>query len=113
MSVLENVLREEKERAQRILSGYENMLEKLPKGSICIMKIHNSSFVYRKYRTGKKVVSEYIGPLSSQKSQEAIELCDEYKRIKHNIVIAKQELSQISRAVKIYDRQRKTNKQNH
>ena len=108
MSVFEGVIREEIERLSKNILAYKELLKSLPRGSLFIRKDYNSYFVYRRKREGNKVVSEYLGPLESDKAQEEINKSNEYKRIKNNIRIAQEELAELKRAVKIYDRKWKT-----
>ena len=108
MSVFEGVLREEIERLESNIFSYKQMLEKLPKGSIFIRKDYNSYFVYRKRREGKKIISEYLGPLDSLDAQDGINKYNEYRRIRNNIQLAQKELCELKKAIKIYDRKRTT-----
>ncbi len=103
MSVLQNVLLEEIQRLEKNIKAYETMLSQLPRGTIFIKPIGNSSFVYRKRKEGKKVISEYLGNIRSNKVDKEIEASKEYKRIKNNLSIAKRELEKIRRAYKAYD----------
>ena len=107
MSVFEGVIREEIERVKSNIFSYKKMLEKLPKGSIFIQKKYHSYFVYRKHRENDKIISDYIGPLESLNAQAEIDKSNEYRRIKKNIKIAEEELNELEKAVKVYDRQRK------
>lgn len=106
MSVFEGVIREEVERLSSNIAIYEEKLANLPRGSLFIRKNGNSYFAYRKRRDGKKIISIYLGQLDSEKAQEEIDKSNEYKRIKQNLKIAKQELNELKRAIKIYDRKR-------
>ena len=112
MSVFEGVIREEIERLSKNILAYKKLLEELPKGSLFIRKDYNSYFVYRRKRQGNKIVSEYLGPLESYKVQEEINKSNEYKRIKNNIKIAEEELKELKKAIKVYDRKQKTLKWN-
>ena len=107
MSVLEGVLREELARLSANISAYKEKLKNHPKGTIFIRKDYNSYFVYRKRREGSKILSEYIGPLESLRAQEEMDKSNEYRKIKKNIKIAKEELIELKKAVKVYDRKRK------
>lgn len=102
MSVLEQVLKEEISRLEKIVSHYEQMISKLPRGSIFVRKMGSSSFVYRKRKENGKVVSAYLGNLNQESVQKEIELSEEYKRIKGNLRIAKQELYKLRKAVKAF-----------
>ncbi len=103
MSVVELVLKEEVDRLKLALQRYEKMLESLPKGYIFIRKVNSNCFVYRKKKVNGKVISEYIGKEGSDKANKAIEDAKEYKRIKSNIRIAKNEFNKLRRIYKIYD----------
>lgn len=107
MSVFEGVIREEIERLESNIFSYKKMLEKLPKGSIFIRKNYHSYFVYRRHREKDKIISDYLGPLESLNAQEEIDKSNEYRRIKKNIKIAYEELNELKRAAKVYDRKRK------
>ena len=103
MSILEGVLREELDRLESNLLAFKNKLSSLPRGTIYISKMYNSSFVYRKRKENGKVVSEYIGPLNDQKSIDAIEQAKDYKRIKGMISDGNKELQKLRKALKAYD----------
>lgn len=104
MSVLEGVLKEELVRLESNLLSFKKKLTKLPRGTIYIAKIYNSSFVYRKRKENGKVISEYIGPLKSKKSQEAIEQAKDYKRLKRMISNGNKELTKLRKVVKVYEK---------
>lgn len=103
MSVIQNVLLEEIQRLERNIKSYQEMLFKLPRGSIFIRKIGNSSFAYRKRKEGKKVISEYLGNIKSNHALNEIAASKEYKRINSNLSIAKKELEKLRKAYKAYD----------
>lgn len=103
MTVLEGVLREEVARLERNVSSYEIMLSSLPRGTVFIRKMGDSYFAYRKRKENGKVVSEYLGNIKTEETQEKIQKSKEYKRIKNNLKFAKQELSKLKRAVRVYD----------
>ena len=103
MAILEGVLQEEVQRLQRNIDFYENMLVNLPRGSIFIRKMGESLFAYRKRKEEGKVVSEYLGNVDNENVKKEIELSNDYKRIKKNIRIAKQELKKLNKAIKAYD----------
>jgi hypothetical protein len=104
MSVLRNVLIEEKERLEKNIHAYEEILSKLPKGSIVARKIRNHYFVYRNVRIGQRVKSIYLGIKGSVQVDEQILLRNEYLRIKKNLQLANEEFKKLSRALKVYER---------
>lgn len=103
MAVIEGVLLEEINRQEKIIAHYQGMLDSLPRGSIFVRKMGESSFVYRKRKENGKVVSEYLGNINSEDVQKQIELSKEYKRISDNLRIAKKELVKLKRAYKPYE----------
>lgn len=103
MAVIQGVLFEEIERVERNIESYNKMLNSLPKGSIFIRKMGNSSFAYRKRKENGKVISEYLGNINERNVKEQIELSQEYKRIKNNIRIAKNNLNKLKKAYKAYE----------
>lgn len=104
MSVIKGVLSEEIERLEKNILIYENKLSSLPRGTIFIIKVGNSSFVYRKRKENKKVISEYLGNIENEDVQKEIRLSNEYKRIKNNLRDCKLELSNLKKAYKVYSR---------
>jgi hypothetical protein len=103
MSVLENVLIEEKERIEKNINAYLALLAKLPKGSIVIRHVDRHQFVYRNVRMKNKIQSTYLGKKESAKVEEQILLRNEYLRIKENIKKAKSEYLKIIKALKAFD----------
>ena len=56
-----DTIKKEKSRIEYMLDKYIDMLDTLPKGTICAVNRKGKVYYYLKYREGKKVVSEYIG----------------------------------------------------
>ena len=108
MSAVEVVLLEELERSKNIIISYREMLNKLPRGTIYIRKMGNSSFAYRKRKESNRVISEYLGNINDDLVKQEIEKSKEYKRIKNNIRIASLEYEKLRKACNIYERKRKT-----
>ena len=57
MAIIASVLSEELERVQNHIVNYRKLLDELPKGSLVVQKIEGISYVYRKYKKNKKVIS--------------------------------------------------------
>lgn len=104
MSIIEGILKEEIDRLHKSIKLYEKMLSELPKGTIFIRKMGNSSFVYRKWKENGFVISEYIGKLETEKSNQEIAKSKEYKRIDLNLRMASNELLKLEKAYRVYDR---------
>ena len=79
MSVLDEVLLEEYDRALRIKNAIEKEQALLPKGSIHLKKIHGVDCYYLQYREGSKVKSRYINVNELEDYKHKIELRKENK----------------------------------
>jgi hypothetical protein len=104
MSVLLQVLLEEKERLEKNIFAYEEKLKQLPKGSIVVRKIRDHFFVYRTIRVDQKIKSLYLGKKGLPFVEEQILLRSEVKRIKSNLKIAMSEYLKLKKALKAYER---------
>jgi hypothetical protein len=61
MSVIKGLLEEELSRNRRMQNRYSDEIKVLPKGSLMIRKIGSKEYCYYKYRSGRKVITDYIG----------------------------------------------------
>jgi hypothetical protein len=93
MSVVGGILKEEKERLEAQLKKYENKLLSLPKASVR----KREHYLYYVRRQGKKVLTEYIGELSSEKAKKAMEQDAERKKYKQRIKTTLLELKEVRR----------------
>ncbi len=80
MSVLDEVLLEEYDRALRIKNAIEKELSMLPKGSIQLKRIHGVDCYYLQFREGPKVKSRYINIRDLEDYRHKIELRKEDKK---------------------------------
>jgi 5-bromo-4-chloroindolyl phosphate hydrolysis protein len=104
MSVLKSVLIEEKERLEKKVLSYLDLLSQLPKGSIFVRYIGKNAFVYRNVRVKNHIRSIYLGKKDLPKVEEQLLLRKEYIRIKRNLQVAKEELRKLSKVLKVYER---------
>ena len=93
MSVIVGILKEERDRLEGQLLKYENKLLSLP--SAAIKK--RESYLYYIRRQGKKVLTEYIGELSSKGAKKAMELDTERKKYKQRKKDTLLELKEVRR----------------
>lgn len=70
MSVLKNILFEEKERLESLSFSLLSQLENYPKGSVRIKKQGKKAYAYRVYRNGDLVHTDYLGKPDSEKVEE-------------------------------------------
>ena len=101
-SVLKSVLEEELERNVHKQELFLNELSKYPKGSLVVSNIHGDSYLYRRYREGDKIKSEYIGPIGSDEAKEAYESRAKYIKIKKDLRDLMIEEKSLRKAIKIY-----------
>jgi len=61
MSLITQIVSEEKHRIEKMISGYERELLSLPKGALVCKTVKNKQYYYLQFREGKKTVSSYVG----------------------------------------------------
>jgi len=61
MSLITQIVSEEKSRIEKMISDYERELAALPKGTLVCKNVKNNKYYYLQFREGKKTVSSYIG----------------------------------------------------
>ncbi len=60
MSILDDVMREEHERMNRLIPNIEAEIKELPKGYISAKKIKSGTYYYLQHRENKKMKSVYL-----------------------------------------------------
>ncbi|MCL2281852.1 MAG: hypothetical protein FWC26_00870 [Fibromonadales bacterium] len=88
-------MKEEQERLEAQLRKYEGKLLSLPNASIK----KRENYLYHLRRQGKKVLTEYIGELSSEKAKKALEQDVERKKYKQRKKITLLELKEVRRLI--------------
>lgn len=73
MSILDEVLKEEYERSERIKQMYLEKLKALPEGYLSKKKIKGKIYVYLQRREGSKIVSQYVPNEDVEVLQKLIE----------------------------------------
>jgi hypothetical protein len=66
MSLLLEIVAEEKSRIENMIASYESELSTLPRGSLVCKKVKNHEYYYLQFREGKKTVSAYVGGKSEK-----------------------------------------------
>lgn len=113
MSVLEQVLREEYLRLNKKINYYKEQLRLLPKGTIFIRKIGNSSYAYRKYKENGKVVSVYLGNVLKESVQNEIALSKDYHQCKESLYNLLFEYKSLKKTIDAFDRKPHCHKINY
>lgn len=80
MSTIFHVMEEEYNRLIDVQNSYSKAISTMPKGSPCVKRIRNGSYLYLERREGKKVKFEYIGPIESEKAKTILAQIDKRKR---------------------------------
>jgi len=97
MSLLSQIVAEEKDRIKKMISEYEQELGTLPKGTLVGKKVKDKQYFYLQFREGKKTVSCYVGC----KADIVDELRERIKRRKHIEAMLKALKTEYTQAVKI------------
>ena len=100
-SILKEVLEEELQRNLQKQRVFKNEFDKYPRGSLVISKIHGDKYVYRKYREGDKIVSEYIGPFDSDAVKQAFDDRNKHLKYKQSLKNLKNEEIKLKKTIKI------------
>ncbi|MBO6261707.1 MAG: hypothetical protein J6N95_03795 [Bacilli bacterium] len=102
MRFIESTLLDEVSELKREIAACEAKLLSLPRGSIFIRKMGNSSFAYRKRKENGKVISEYLGNVDNLEVKRQIHLSQDYKLTKRDLRRLKKRLINIEKALKIF-----------
>ena len=102
-SVFKSVLEEELERNLKKQVIFRNEFLKYKKGSLVISIIHGNKYLYRKYRSNNKIISEYIGLVDSDAAKEAYKNRNKYLQLKQDLKELKDEEIRLRKAIKIYN----------
>ncbi len=97
MSIVYDVLVEEKARINDKISLYSERINQLPKGSIVIKSIKGHQYNYLVYREGDKVVTKY---LKKDEVEEVRAKLGRRKKIEEILRDLKKDMKYINRVVK-------------
>ena len=100
MSIVQNILKDEQKRLEKLLHNYKKELSGFPNGSLSRKKRGNSSYVYLAYRKGNKVIFKYIGKEDSDKVKELEERIQERKKLENKIKKVKSDLAEVRRGLR-------------
>ncbi len=101
-SVLKSVLEEELKRNLQKQRVFSDELNKYPKGSLVVVKIHGDQYLYRKFREGKKIISNYIGPINSKEAECAYKAREKYIKLKQDAKDLKEEELKLRKVIHAY-----------
>ncbi|MCR5109010.1 MAG: hypothetical protein K6B28_12720 [Lachnospiraceae bacterium] len=87
-NMLKDAIRQDRRRVEYMLDSYKNELKKLPKGTISEKHVGNKTYYYLKYRSGSKVISDYI---NRDELSDVLEIVERKQHIKTMIRFLKTE----------------------
>ena len=102
MPIFQGVMEEELERNLRKQDAFKAEICAHPKGYLSVCRIGGVSYVYRKHREGKKIVSVYIGRPGSEEVAHAESEREAYLLAKRSLAELKLEEKRLRRAIKDY-----------
>ena len=70
MSIMLNIISEEKERLEELLKFYKKEISNFPRGYISQRKRNGNIYCYQSYREGNTVKTKYIGIAGSNEIKE-------------------------------------------
>lgn len=73
MNMILSTILKEKTRIEYMLAKYLEEYETLPKGTISEKRVGEKTYYYLKYRSGKKVISQYINKADIDEIKDQIE----------------------------------------
>jgi hypothetical protein len=99
MSIIKDVLQEEKERLERMEKAYLKKIEELPKGSVIMKKIGNKRYPYLTYRKDNKIVWDYL-KLNDEELEELKANIEKRRRLVLSLKNVRKEYEYIRRILK-------------
>ena len=102
MSIFLDIMKEELERNLLKQKAFQQKIESLPKGYLSKCVIDGKIYIYRKSRTGKKIISEYIGVPGDENVKKALEARKQYLDLKQSLKIVINEEKRLRKAIKAY-----------
>ena len=101
MSILRDVLVEERDRLKDLIKMYGKEIAKLPKGSLSIKKIRNGLYAYRAFREKYKVQFEYLGGAESERALKFKEKMESRRKFYSLLKDANKNLNEVERMLRV------------
>ena len=73
VNLILSIVQQEKQRIDYMLAKYQEALIELPKGTISEKQVNGNTYYYLKYRSGKKIVSKYVGKREVEAMKQKID----------------------------------------
>ena len=104
MSIFLDVMKEELERNLYKQDAFKKQLKDLPKGYLSKCIIDGKEYIYRKRRSGNKILSEYIGVPGDDQVIEAEKNRNLYLQLKASLKELMDEEKRLRKAIKDYEK---------
>lgn len=99
MSIILDIINEEKERLTVLQKKYYEIICSFPKGSISLKQRSKKKFAYLCFRDKKKVIFKYVGVADSQKVISLEHEIQERKKYEEKLKKIKSDLKEINRVI--------------
>ncbi len=99
MSIINDILIEEKNRLVALKEQFLNEMRHLPKGSISYKHRGKQIYCYRAFRAGKKIIFQYLGKANSDQVKAMKEKILRRKNLEQNIKEIKKNLQEVRRGL--------------
>ena len=94
MSVIQDIVNDERKRLERLFKVYEKKISALPRGSISVKKRGNGLYCYLVFRDGKKIIYQYLGKERSSEVKKIESKISERKHYERLLEKVKENLEQ-------------------
>lgn len=99
MSIVKDILEEEKNRLIELRNQLVDEIAHHPKGSISIKKRGNKNYCYQVFRKGKRIIFRYLGKDNSDKVIFLKEQIQKRKNLEQRLKQIKQNLKEVLRGL--------------
>ena len=99
MSIIKDILKDEKERLILLRNQIEEQISSLPKGSLSKKRRNNRYFYYLAYREGRKVIFKYVGKENSSQVISLDEDIQKRRKFEKRLRDIKRDLKDINRGL--------------
>ena len=99
MSYLKNIIQEEHQRLKALSNKYREEIDSLPRGSISIKTRSSKEYLYLARRDKGKVQFRYIGPVTSEHSQDMLNKVAQRKEYEIKLKQVKKDLRETEKII--------------
>ena len=100
MGIISDILKDEYERLKLLEAQYITQLKTFPKGALSKRRRSGKFYLYLVFRENKKVITQYVGKLDSDRAKEVIQRVQERKQIEKKLQKVQKDLKELKRTLK-------------